>query len=226
MLDWGGFAPLSPIYKDGKSPYNVDLEDQGREVDREKLRKVLNKAATLVNRPDPSFTLPPPPPAEAAAAVKAEVASQLDDVPEVEEPTLGPERTVKNFRLAPTQNRSWILPSPPPDVPPATPTTIERNMIPTNTETVAQNTKQKKILAKSKAATKAVYTPKVQMKATASTFPTLTKPKPIQKAPAKESMSQSDTKSAGPTSPASKTSEAEKEKGLKDRFLGVVGKWF
>ena len=234
LLDWGGFAPLSPIFKDGKSPYNVDLEDEGREVDREKLRKVLNKAATFVGRPDPSFAVPPPPPpTETAAAAEVEVVSQSDGVPEAEGPNLELERAVNDSRLAPTQNRSWFLPSPPLDVPSATatPTTKKNNITPTNTESAARNTKQEKILAKAKAATRAVHAPKVQVKAATFTSPTIIKPKPIQIAFAKGSMSrekqveESARKSAGPTSSASKTSGAEKEKGLRNRFWEVAGKW-
>jgi hypothetical protein len=93
FLDWGGFATLQPMFG-SKSPYNSNQEDIP--IDNEGMRKVLNKAAQITHRPDPSFETPKVPNPMEVDTKEEELAIE---------------------RPAPAQqhSQSWTLPSPPPD---------------------------------------------------------------------------------------------------------------
>lgn len=94
ILDWGGFAPLQPMFG-SKSPYNSDEEVP---IDSERMRKLLNFASQMTGRPDPSFeTLAPEQPMSQAEAHAADTPAE-------------------DLTLAPLQARAWSLPPPPPDV--------------------------------------------------------------------------------------------------------------
>lgn len=97
LLDWGGFAPLSPQFSVDHSPFNTDAGDVP--ADRENLRKVLNMAAQLTRRPDPSFEVPaaPAPVAPKPEVIEAEIAA-----PEVVGPLAPPPAT--------SQLASWSMP--------------------------------------------------------------------------------------------------------------------
>lgn len=84
FLDWGGFAPLAPMFG-AESPFNADKEDVP--VDRENMRRALNMAAQLTGRPDPSFAPPPAPevvqtPPEAESVVDLEPQQTISEAAE------------------------------------------------------------------------------------------------------------------------------------------------
>ncbi|KZP08914.1 hypothetical protein FIBSPDRAFT_874070 [Athelia psychrophila] len=88
LLDWGGFARLSPQFSVDHSPFNTDAGDVP--ADRENLRKVLNMAAQLTGRPDPSFAAPPAP---EPVAPEPEVLEVESAAPEVVGPLAPPPAT-------------------------------------------------------------------------------------------------------------------------------------
>ncbi|KIM82625.1 hypothetical protein PILCRDRAFT_469123 [Piloderma croceum F 1598] len=79
-----------------RSPYNSDQEDVP--VDNEGMRRVLNMAAQLTSRPDPSF--------ETAG---------VPGIRKVEMKQAKSERVHVQQAPARTHSRSWSLPPPPPD---------------------------------------------------------------------------------------------------------------
>jgi len=99
LLDWCGFAPIKPMFG-SQSPYNSDQEDVS--VDNEGMRKVLNMAAQLTSRPDPSFET-----AEVPEVTKVEKKRDAEK-----------EREREHVQPAPVRihSRSWSLPPPPPDL--------------------------------------------------------------------------------------------------------------
>lgn len=105
LLDWGGFATLKPMFG-STSPYNVNQEDVP--VESESMRKVMNLAARITGRPDPSFET-------------AKVEKTVDAVEVIKEEVVKEE--VVNNDPGPTRehSRSWSLPSPSQGSPSPTP---------------------------------------------------------------------------------------------------------
>lgn len=53
FLDWGGFAPLQPLYEASPFASQVPTSDAS---DRLNIRFTLNKWSQILDRPDPSFS--------------------------------------------------------------------------------------------------------------------------------------------------------------------------
>jgi hypothetical protein len=137
LLDWGGFAPIKPMFG-SQSPYNSDQEDVP--VDNEGMRKVLNMAAQLTSRPDPSFET-----------------AEVPEVTKVEDTEKKRERGHVQSVPARTHSRSWSLPPPPPDSQKTTSPKHAKTGRPANATKAPAGTttaRQQQILAKAKATKK------------------------------------------------------------------------
>lgn len=159
LLDWGGFAPIKPIFG-SQSPYNSDQE---MPVDVEGMRKVLNWAAQFAMRPDPSFeTVEVPKPTKVTKVTKINMERDTRESVRVQQ---APARR---------HSRSWSLPPPSPDLPT---TTSSSKRVPTGPPTNATKlpagttitARQQQILAKAKLAKQpAINQPKSKRAPTAS----------------------------------------------------------
>jgi hypothetical protein len=220
LLDWGGFATLTPMFS-SKSPYNSDQEDVP--IENEGMRRVLNMAAQLTGRPDPSFETVQ---VQDAVDVKEEEDIKKEDIKKedvkIEEAEEEEEEVLSDKQPAPLRihSRSWSLPSPSPDSQTSTPppkrakaTRSVQAKAPAGAATGAGATAlQQQILAKIKRAKPSVGEGQRHAAEKVGSVGS-----------GKQNEEWTISKKEARKLPKA---SAKPESGLKDRIWEVVGKWF